>query len=904
LTLEPLEDRLSPATLTVNSTADTASDSDNYLSLREAIAVVNSPTLPGDLSSQIQGQISGTLHNGSADTIAFDPAQVTGPITLGGAQLELSLPAATAAVTIAGGTGVTVDGNDASRVLLVDTGAQVTLAHLTVAHGRIPGVAIGGGILNAGTLTLTSSTVSASSCEFGAGIYNEGGTLLVTNSTLSNNTAYFGGGIENDSGTLTVTDSTLTANAASSPAPNAGDGGGIYNYYGTLTVTSSTLSANSASRASGGIHNANGTVTVDSSTLSANSASYFPGGGGIGNAGSLTVTNSTLSSNSSTNGGGIDNQGTLTVISSTLAGNSCTSSGSGGGIYNSPDGTLTVTSSTLSSNSAFEGGGIHNEGGTVTVTSSTLSFNSAYAGAAIYDEGGPVMVTSSTLSANSTSGYGGGIFNQAGTVTVTSSTLAANSASISGGGIYNGAMLTVTSSTLTANSAGYGGGIYNYLGTATVTSSTLTANSARVSGGGIYNAVVSPVILQSTIVAANQGDDISGGYSQTHSLVGGDPRLSPLGYYGGPTQTFALLSGSPARDAGDPSLTGTDQRGQPRVIAGSSDIGAFQTQAAPFLVTTLTDPGQQFGQLSLREAVNLADALPGDNTVTFSDAFDFGTVTLTAGQLELSGAGGVRTIDGGNRITIDGNHASRLFQVDAGVQAVLTRLDLANGSSDSGGALFNSGTVTLAYCTLYGNAAIYGGAVCNLGILTAFGTTFGYNFAWYQGGGLLNAGTLTAFNDTFAYDTAFSDGGAIYSETGNATLTSLTISLNNSASGGGLAVASGNVLLRNCIIAGNLNDTSTAASDIAGRLDASSSYNLIGTGGSGGLSDGSNHNHVGVADPGLTPPDFSSTLSPVFGFTSSSPALGAGDPSLLSDPLLRLDQHGNARNSPPNIGAM
>jgi hypothetical protein len=54
----------------------------------------------------------------------------------------------------------------------------------------------------------------------------------------------------------------------------------------------------------------------------------------------------------------------------------------------------------------------------------------------------------------------------------------------------------------------------------------------------------------------------------------------------------------------------------------------------------------------------------------------------------------------------------------------------------------------------------------------------------------------------------------------------------------------------------------------------------------------------------LTPPDFSTTLSPVFGFTSSSPAVGAGDPTLLSDPLLRLDQHGNQRSSPPNIGAV
>ena len=44
--LEPLEDRLAPAILTVNSAADTANATDRYLSLREALAIVNSATLP------------------------------------------------------------------------------------------------------------------------------------------------------------------------------------------------------------------------------------------------------------------------------------------------------------------------------------------------------------------------------------------------------------------------------------------------------------------------------------------------------------------------------------------------------------------------------------------------------------------------------------------------------------------------------------------------------------------------------------------------------------------------------------------------------------------------------------------------------------------------------------------
>jgi predicted outer membrane repeat protein len=776
---------LSGSILTVNSTADTASDSDPYLSLREAISIVNSPTLPTDLSPEIQAQISGTLHANGSDAIVFDPASVTGPIILGGTQLELSLSRSTAAVTIDGGSGVTVDGNDASRVFQVDAGVQANLAHLTITHGHANGLDInsssGGGIFSFGTLTVSGCTLTANSATgtggaLGGAIYSSGGILTVSNSTLSGNSATSGGGI-------------LSA--------------------GTLTVSNSNLSGNSVTQAGGALFTG-GTATVTNSTLSGNSATHI--GGGIYMNSSATLINSTLVGNvAGDGGGGIQNSGTLTVINSTLAGNTAAGpSGQGGGISSAF--ALTVSNSTLSGNSAQRGGGIYNPPA----------------------DGSPLL-QSSIVTGNQT-----------------------------GGGTDSGPDVFAS---LDSSSS------YNLIGIG-------DGSLSGISGG-------------------SQGNQVGTADSPI------DPLLAPLGYYGGPTQTYALLPGSPALGAGDPSTPQTtDQRGLPRLVNGLADIGAFQTQADPFLVTTLTDPGRQFGLLSLREAVNLANALPGDNTVSFSTSFDFGTVTLTQGLLELAGAPGVRTIDGGYRITINGNHASSLFLVDAGVQAVLTRLDLANGSSDSGGGIFNSGNLTLAYCTLYGNAAIYGGAVCNVGTLTVYGTTFGYDFSWYQGGGLFNAGTLTAFNDTFVYDTAFHDGGAIYTETGNATLTSLTISLNNSASGGGLAVAAGDVLLRNSIVAGNLNDTSTAASDIAGTLDASSSYNLIGTGGSGGLSDGVNHNHVGVADPGLTPPDFSTTLSPVFGFTSSSQALRAGDPTLLSDPLLSLDQHGNLRSSPPNIGAV
>ncbi len=164
--VQMLEDRLAPAALTVNSILDTASDSAAYLTLREAVAIVNSPTLPTDLSAQIKAQISGTLHQGGSDTIQFDPTKVTQPIVLGGSQLELSLPSSTAAVTIELETnepGVTLNGNSQSHVFQVDSGANVTLNDLTIAHGYSG--SYGGGIFNDvnGTLTVTNSTFTSNS---------------------------------------------------------------------------------------------------------------------------------------------------------------------------------------------------------------------------------------------------------------------------------------------------------------------------------------------------------------------------------------------------------------------------------------------------------------------------------------------------------------------------------------------------------------------------------------------------------------------------------------------------------------------------------------------------------------------------------------------------------------------
>jgi hypothetical protein len=290
-----------------------------------------------------------------------------------------------------------------------------------------------------------------------------------------------------------------------------GDGGGIDNA-GTLTVTSSIFSGNSAPYG-GGIGNGFGTLTVTASTFSGNSADY--GGGGINNQRTATVTASVFTGNSVNavaggRGGGIDNGGTLTITDSTFSGNENGVQGGAtyeiGAIYN--DGGMTVTASTFNSN---VGGGIFSDVGTLAFIDCT------FAG----DDGGGIInaflstltVSHCTFSGN-TAEFGGGIDN-GGTLTITDSTFSGNLATSysefdgAGGGISSHGILAITDSTINGNSARFGGGIASD-GALSLSGCTINGNSAMY-GGGIGMAVTNGALLtmRNSIIAGNrdQGED-------------------------------------------------------------------------------------------------------------------------------------------------------------------------------------------------------------------------------------------------------------------------------------------------------------------------------------------------------------------------------------------------------------
>jgi len=166
-----------------------------------------------------------------------------------------------------------------------------------------------------------------------------------------------------------------------------------------------------------------------------------------------------------------------------------------------------------------------------------------------------------------------------------------------------GVKFTLLSVTVADGKSDKGGGLFNEGGEVIVLNCAFLGNVARgadAAGGAVLNSAnqTSVVTLVNTILAASSGagnasgtltdgghnlsSDASCAFTAATSLNNTDPKLLPLGDYGGPTPTMALAADSPARDHGDDALAPpTDQRGVPRPIGSASDIGAFEFVPPP-----------------------------------------------------------------------------------------------------------------------------------------------------------------------------------------------------------------------------------------------------------------------------------------------------------------------------------
>jgi hypothetical protein len=369
---------------------------------------------------------------------------------------------------------------------------------------------------------------------------------------------------------------------------------------------------------------------------------FNDGGGGIrvlGN-GRLTCTGCTITNNRCEGdvcqGGGLlvfeqgvqgGAQPIATLVDSVVSENFA---GTGGGIslrHNNQ--TLVLERTTVRDNEGIEGGGLTSNGtDTVTITDSTFSGNTVSElvpggalGGGILDYGGATYtIRGSTFTGNGASGEGssplntqvaGGAVAEAGgaTLTIVNSTFTGNTLENSGPGAVSGAALhgqgggswilnnvTIAGNTVTG-SGGTGAGIELLSGDMTIRNSIVAGNTAA-------SAPECSFAGNATSSITSQGHNILGDTSGcsftpvTGDEIGQTALLGPLADNGGPTQTMALLAGSPAIDAGDPGVPGsggtacqaTDQRGTARP-QGACDAGAFEIGAASPTTTTTTLPG-------------------------------------------------------------------------------------------------------------------------------------------------------------------------------------------------------------------------------------------------------------------------------------------------------------------------
>jgi hypothetical protein len=206
---------------------------------------------------------------------------------------------------------------------------------------------------------------------------------------------------------------------------------------------------------------------------------------------------------------------------------------------------------------------------------------------------------------------------------------------------------------------------------------------------------------------------------------------------------------------------------------------ALRAQAATITVTNINDSGAG----SLRQAI--ADAHDGD-TVEFGVT---GTITLTTGELLVNKSIGING-PGSDNLTVDGNHASRVFHVSGGVTATIAGLTIINGSaSDWGGGIHNDQSVlTVNNCNIVGNFAPgWGGGI--------------FNDSW------VSRATLRVTNSTISDNSVNSTGGGIYSDGshGNATMeiVNSTVSGNSAHVGGGIYNSHSTSTVSNCTVRAN-----------------------------------------------------------------------------------------------------
>jgi hypothetical protein len=496
-----------------------------------------------------------------------------------------------------------------NRIFNVAPGVKLMMVNITLANGQTN---------NGGALYINSNAiVTLINCT------------VIGNSAVGTNGVNGNKGVDSSSGN--------GGNGGNGTAGTAAYGGAIYNL-GDLTLINCTVASNNATAGSGGNGGGGGNSTA-ALGIGGNGGNGGAGAGAIGGAiyhqgSSLVITNCSFSGNTVHAGnGGLGGTNGPGRFSDGLPG-----SGSSGGVAfgaavyslksNSVAASLFVWNTVEGGNSAAAGGSSSGTGGNgaagggafgagicnlapngITgnnVTNCTFFNNTATGGSGGNGGPGSGSLPQGGNGGNGGAGAGGGLYSTGAVVvancTFVNCSAAGGTAGASGSGAFQG--------NPGSPGANKGGGIANGGGSFKLVNSLFSTNTPGGNGNGTITDLGHNLSSDSSFSLAGPGS------KKTNNLF-----ISSLANNGGPTLTIALLSGSPAIDAGsDTNCPPFDQRGVARPIGAHCDIGAFEFGLLVQGIITLDIDGSGVSNVMVTAGnqTNFTD-VNGDYTLTVGE---------------------------------------------------------------------------------------------------------------------------------------------------------------------------------------------------------------------------------------------------------------------------------------------
>lgn len=593
----------------------------------------------------------------------------------------------------------------------------------------------------------------------------------------------------------------------------------------TLTLKNLTLKDGSSSESGAALDvGRNNILTIENvrfeDNISRATSKHCDGGGAIfvDEGSMVTVIDSDFIDNTANNGGAINSRRSgITITGSTFQNNHA------------------VLSNILGGTVDCGGGAIYLDGAQKVDPTDIIIETSDFIANSAYNRGGALMLVAyanetrlidqvlfenneSLLVPNdSFSGFGGAVWISAfqpdqfgDRTTLQNSSFIGNSAEMQGGGLWTKREMAIENVTWFDNVAhnpaiseetnwrrGSGGAFASAESVhVLVRNNTIVGNLAGFDGGGIYgeNNTVANSIIANNLALPSSGrrqncshhvNDLGNNiqFLEGHAIVEqafdsncgidilvSNPLISDPDDFGGETPTIMLYKGSPALDGGNnDTCTQIDQRGIARPQNGTCDIGAVEVDGDP-----LDPPSDQLpivgtGTAESCTEADFARALAITGDITFNCGPNPVTIPITQRHIML----GDTSIDGGNLITLDGQHQTAILGSAWHLDVTLSNISLINGHVHEEGAAINVGyfnTFVVNNVTFDQNESLADHKLCDGGgaIFIGGGSVAMITNSLFTNNSAMNGGAINNLVSALTIEnTVFEDNEAMHTQSFN-----------------------------------------------------------------------------------------------------------------------------------------